>query len=76
MVIQYIVMGSMRMKAWLISDTYFDHKNIIKYTGRPFRLVDEMNETMRSNWNNAVRKNNIVCFLGDMSFGRGPGSAT
>jgi len=55
---------------WLISDTHFDHENIIKYCARPFADVQEMNEILLRNWNNTVKDIDTVYFLGDMSFGR------
>ncbi|WP_052302986.1 2'-5' RNA ligase family protein [Archaeoglobus veneficus] len=55
---------------WLISDTHFDHKNIIKYCGRPFVDVREMNQVLLRNWNNTVKNEDTVYFLGDASFGK------
>ena len=57
-------------KIWLISDTHFDHANIIKYCARPFADVREMNKVLVKNWNKTVKNNDTVYFLGDMSFGR------
>jgi calcineurin-like phosphoesterase family protein len=57
-------------KVWLISDTHFDHANIIRYCDRPFRSAHEMNQTLLQNWNDTVAPDDIVYFLGDMSFGR------
>jgi calcineurin-like phosphoesterase family protein len=57
-------------RIWLISDTHFDHANIIRYCGRPFDSVEIMNRTMLDNWNNTVAPDNLVYFLGDMTFGR------
>lgn len=60
---------------WFISDTHFDHANIIKYCARPFVNVKEMNRTLLQNWNSLIKKNDVVYFLGDISFGkhsRGP----
>jgi len=56
---------------FLISDTHFDHTNIIRYCQRPFKSTSEMNEVMLSNWNKTVKKGDIVFFLGDLIFGRG-----
>lgn len=55
---------------WLISDTHFDHTNIIKYCNRPFVSVKEMNEYILHNWFRTVKVNDAVYFLGDMAFGR------
>lgn len=41
-------------KVFLISDTHFDHENIIKYCSRPFKSKDEMNKTIIDNWNSVV----------------------
>jgi len=56
---------------YLISDTHFDHANIIRYCHRPFKSVKEMNEIMVDNWNTTVKKNDVVYFLGDWGYGRG-----
>lgn len=34
------------MKKWFILDTHFSHKNIIKYTGRPYEIVEENYENL------------------------------
>jgi len=56
---------------FLISDTHFDHKNIIRFCRRPFRSRGHMNYALIKNWNNSIDKNDIVFFLGDMVYGRG-----
>lgn len=58
-------------KVFFISDTHFDHANIIRYTKRPFRNVEEMNNVLVQNWNNRVKEGDIVFFLGDLGFDRG-----
>lgn len=56
-------------KVFFTSDTHFYHANIIRFCNRPFRDVDEMNETLISNWNNVIGPNDTVFHLGDFCFG-------
>ena len=57
------------MKRWVISDTHFNHANIIRYCDRPFNSVEQMNEELIKRWNNTVAKDDIVYHLGDFAFG-------
>ena len=57
------------MNNWFISDTHFSHFNIIRYTGRPFLSVDEMNERLIENWNAVIMPEDTVFFLGDFGLG-------
>jgi len=57
-------------RAFVISDTHFDHENIIRYCNRPFASTRLMNEALVQNWNQAVGKSDIVFFLGDFTYGR------
>jgi len=56
---------------WLTSDQHFFHKNIIKYSQRPFQDEYEMNEILLENYNKIVKSNDIVFHLGDLSAGLG-----
>jgi calcineurin-like phosphoesterase family protein len=42
------------MKTWFISDLHIDHNNILKYSNRPFKDIQEMQESFISNWNSVV----------------------
>lgn len=52
---------------YVISDTHFNHENIIEYTNRPFETVNEMNQTIIDNWNKTVGENDLVIHLGDFA---------
>jgi calcineurin-like phosphoesterase family protein len=52
------------------SDYHLGHHNVIKYDNRPFRNVDEMHSVLLRNWNSVVGINDIVFYLGDLSFGK------
>jgi calcineurin-like phosphoesterase family protein len=53
---------------WLISDTHFDHINILKYENRPFDNHLEMTESLIDNWNSVVKPNDLIFHLGDIFF--------
>lgn len=55
-------------KVFYISDSHFWHKNVINFDKRPFDSIEEMNETIISNWNSVVGKDDTVFFLGDFAF--------
>lgn len=63
-------------KIWVISDTHFNHSNILTFRDnnsrsliREFSSVEEMNETMIERWNEVVRPGDKVYHLGDVFFG-------
>ncbi len=56
------------MKYFFSADTHFGHLGIIKHCNRPFKSVEEMDEALISNWNNAVKQEDQVIFLGDFAW--------
>lgn len=59
------------MNYWTTSDFHFGHTNIIKYCDRPFKDVDEMNDVIIRKFNERVKPEDIVFFLGDFCFKSG-----
>ena len=57
------------MTVYFSSDTHFNHKNILKYTNRPFSSIEEHDEGMIKNWNDTVGPEDEIYFLGDFSLG-------
>lgn len=63
---------------WVISDTHFQHANILQFVdfptgkqirGEVFSSVEEMDEVMIDNWNKTVKPGDKVYHLGDVFFG-------
>ena len=61
------------MKTWLVSDTHFGHKNIVKVKNRdgkplrPFATIEEHDTALIANWNMLVSPDDRVFHLGDVS---------
>lgn len=49
------------------SDTHFSHKHVIKYCERPFKTLDEMDESLIESWNKQVQPDDVIYHLGDFS---------
>lgn len=56
---------------WYISDTHFGHYNIINYCKRPFQNTKEMDEYMKTMWNETVKPQDHITHLGDVTMDRG-----
>lgn len=54
------------------SDHHFYHSNIIEYCNRPFKSIEEMNETLIANWNEVVKPDDEIYYLGDFSLAMRP----
>jgi calcineurin-like phosphoesterase family protein len=53
---------------YVTADLHFGHFKIIQYCNRPFKTLEEMNETLINNWNNIVTKKDEIYVLGDFGF--------
>lgn len=56
----------MKTKQWIITDTHFNHDNIIEYEIRP----ENFNELIIENWKSLVSDKDIIYHLGDVIFKR------
>ena len=56
-------------KLFFTSDTHFNHANIVRFCDRPFKNVEDMNETLIANWNSVVGQDDDVFHLGDFCLG-------
>ena len=52
---------------WFTSDTHFGHANIIRFSKRPFKDVQQMDAMLIKNWNSVVGYQDDVYHLGDFS---------
>lgn len=55
------------MTVFLTADHHFGHSGIIGNAGRPFADVDEMDEVLIRNWNERIRPDSVVYYLGDFA---------
>lgn len=53
---------------WFLSDMHFGHDKIRVYENRPFKSLPEMDESIITNWNSKVSKDDNVFVAGDVSF--------
>lgn len=52
-------------KVFFTSDLHFGHKNVLRFDGRPFATVEEMDAELIRRWNAKVGKGDLVYVLGD-----------
>lgn len=57
-------------KVFFTSDFHLFHNNVLKFDNRPFKDVHEMHTAIETRWNEVVGPNDIVIYLGDLSFAR------
>lgn len=55
---------------YFTADLHLGHTNIIRYCSRPFKNVDEMNNTIIQNWNSKITDKDTVVVQGDIAFSR------
>lgn len=55
-------------QVWIWSDQHFGHKNIIRFSNRPYPTLDLMHECMILNHNDYVEPGDVVIWVGDVAF--------
>lgn len=54
------------MEIYIIADMHFGDRFILSYENRPFKSVEEMDQTIIENWNRTVGSEDVVYVLGDV----------
>lgn len=58
----------MNKRIWFTSDWHLGHKNILKLSRRPFGEIEHHDDTIINNFNDCVKKDDIVYILGDLAW--------
>ena len=53
---------------YYISDLHIGHTNALAFDARPFKTIEENDETIKNNWNSVVGLDDDVYLLGDISW--------
>lgn len=61
--------GEYNMK-YFIADPHFGHMNILRLSNRPFNTIQEHDDTLIKNWNNAVKPTDEIYILGDLTMSK------
>ena len=57
-----------QMAVYFIADTHFGHQNALAFDNRKFKTIEEHDNALIENWNNAVGIDDEVFILGDISW--------
>ncbi len=55
----------MTHKIWFTSDTHFGHSNVIRYSNRPWVMVNDMDNGLIERWNQCIKPGDTVYHIGD-----------
>jgi calcineurin-like phosphoesterase family protein len=59
-----------KTKLFFTSDFHLFHKNVLRFDNRPFKNVGDMHEEIINKWNHVVGENDVVYYLGDLTFAK------
>jgi calcineurin-like phosphoesterase family protein len=65
-----LIQGKTLKNVYFTSDFHLFHHNVLKFDKRPFNDVHHMHQVIEQRWNETVSPDDIVIYLGDLSFGR------
>lgn len=65
-----------KRNVFFTSDFHLFHNNVLIFDKRPFVDVHEMHVAIEGGWNEVVKPNDVVIYLGDLSFARGEDKAS
>jgi calcineurin-like phosphoesterase family protein len=65
-----LTQGKKPKNVFFTSDFHLFHHNVLKFDKRPFTDIHEMHKVLETNWNEVVGPDDIVIYLGDLSFAR------
>jgi len=65
-----LTQGKIQKNVFFTADFHLFHHNVIRFDNRPFDNVDQMHKAIEENWNSIVSPDDIVIYLGDLSFAR------
>lgn len=65
-----LTQGKKAINVFFTSDFHLFHNNVLKYDNRPFNDVHEMHLTIEERWNETVGRDDVVIYLGDLTFAR------
>ena len=57
-----------RKQIFFTSDWHLGHENVINFSKRPYKTLDEMHWALVTNFNKQVPLDGLTYFLGDISF--------
>jgi calcineurin-like phosphoesterase family protein len=65
-----LTQGKVQKNVYFTSDWHLFHHNVLKFDKRPFEDIFEMHREIEAKWNEIVKPEDTVIYLGDLSFAR------
>jgi calcineurin-like phosphoesterase family protein len=65
-----LTQGKTLKNVYFTADFHLFHHNVLKFDKRPFNDVHQMHQVIEQRWNETVNPDDIVIYLGDLSFAR------